>query len=390
MGTIISLISGQDFPPDKYNSNKEGIPYIIGASNIIDGDLQITRWTTTPSVFAKEGDLLLVCKGAGVGKMCMCELSKAHIARQIQSIRVYSKLISIEYIKDVLTCRVDEIISKASGLIPGLNRELILNFFIPIPPFNEQETINQTITSSFDLIKSINRDKFEVSNIINKAKSKVLDLAIRGKLVPQDPNDEPASVLLERIKAAHPQSKKKPSKTSDNSHYTFSIPESWKWCQVSDFLLLLSGRDLSLSEYSDIPVGIPYITGASNIVKGELSINRWTNSPKVVSEKNDLLITCKGTIGEIVINNVGQVHIARQLMAIRKLGSIEIEYIYHCLNLYIDQIKKRARGIIPGISREDILFFYVPLPPLKEQKLIVKKIKEIFNSLDEISNSIIA
>jgi type I restriction enzyme S subunit len=67
LGSVVSLISGQDFPPDKYNSNEDGIPYIIGASNIFDGKLQINRWTTTPSVFAGKGDLLLVCKGAGVG-----------------------------------------------------------------------------------------------------------------------------------------------------------------------------------------------------------------------------------------------------------------------------------------------------------------------------------
>jgi type I restriction enzyme S subunit len=232
LGSVVSLISGQDFPPDKYNSNEDGIPYIIGASNIFDGKLQINRWTTTPSVFAGKGDLLLVCKGAGVGKMCLCDLPKAHIARQIQSIRVYNNHISIEYIKQVLDCRIEDITSKANGLIPGLNRELILNFFIPIPPVDEQKKINQNIISSFELINSINRNKLDLSKIINQAKSKILDLAIRGKLVPQDPNDEPASVLLERIKSEHPESKKKAKNTGDNSHYQnlpFEIPKNWMW-----------------------------------------------------------------------------------------------------------------------------------------------------------------
>ena len=193
LGRVISLLSGQDFSPNKYNSSGNGIPYIIGASNIIDGLLQITRWTTSPSVLANQGDLLVVCKGAGVGKMCLCNLSKAHIARQIQAIRVCSNLINIEYVKYFLTCRVDDITSKANGLIPGLNRELILDFFIPIPPYNEQKRIIQNISNTFAILERIDFDKVNLSKIIKQLKSKVLDLAIRGKLVPQDPDDEPAS-----------------------------------------------------------------------------------------------------------------------------------------------------------------------------------------------------
>ena len=278
--------------------------------------------------------------------------------------------------------------SKAGTTVESINFDELKTILIPIPPLQEQLKIVVSIKQCFELIDGIEQNQESLQFAVKQIKSKILDLAIRGKLVPQDPNDEPASVLLQRIKSEHPESKEKVSKTSDNSHYPFSIPESWKWCQVSDFLLLLSGRDLLLSEYSDTPVGIPYIIGASNIIKGELSINRWTNSPKAISERNDLLITCKGTIGEIVINNIGSLHIARQLMAIRAFDSTDIYYIRYCLNLYIDKIKEQARGIIPGISREDILSLYIPVPPTNEQKRIVKKVENIFHILDEITNSI--
>ncbi|WP_312394363.1 restriction endonuclease subunit S [Chryseobacterium sp.] len=271
---------------------------------------------------------------------------------------------------------------------PSINNDNILNWLYPIPPLAEQQKIVSTIEQYNDLVDDLEQNKEDLQQFITQTKSKILDLAIRGKLIPQDPTDEPASVLLERIKAEHFNNKKKSQKTSDNSHYPFEIPETWEWCQISDFLLLLSGRDLLPTEYSGRPIGIPYITGASNITKDELIINRWTDFPKVISEKNDLLITCKGTIGEIIINNIGSIHIARQLMAIRMSDLINIKYIQHCLHLYIDEIKEQARGIIPGISREDILLLYIPVPPGNEQKRIVKKIEEIFALLDEIANSI--
>jgi len=138
------------------------------------------------------------------------------------------------------------------------------------------------------------------------------------------------------------------------------------WCDFSNLYTLLSGRDLEKEEFNDQCEGIPYIIGASNINDGNLDIIRWTKCPKVISQKNDLLITCKGTVGELIINQYDAIHIARQLMAIRAISKIDMQFTYYCISFFINIIKENAKGIIPGISREDILNLHIPLPPLAE------------------------
>lgn len=156
----------------------------------------------------------------------------------------------------------------------------------------------------------------------------------------------------------------------------FSIPKSWGFARFSTLLELLSGRDLQLHEYNSEHEGVPYITGASNFTDGHIEINRWTTNPQVVTEKGDLLLTCKGTVGEMCINAFGKAHIARQIMAIRNPFNLNGEYIQIVLSFYIDGIKSGAKGLIPGISREDILDLIMPIPPENYQAKIVNAYKD--------------
>ena len=110
---------------------------------------------------------------------------------------------------------------------------------------------------------------------------------------------------------------------------------------------------------------IPYITGASNFIDGKVELVRWTTSPQVITEAGDLLLTCKGTVGEMAFNTFGSAHIARQIMAIRNTFALNSEYLALCMGFYINAIKNVAKGLIPGISREDILNLILPVPPLK-------------------------
>ena len=227
---ILELVSGQDFPPEKYNNNVSGVPYIIGASNIENEQLVINRWTEFPSVFSYINDLLVVCKGAGVGKMAINNIGTAHIARQIQAVRAYTNYINIKYIKAVVKHNIEDIISKANGLIPGLKRELLLSLQIPLPPFSEQQRIIIEMEHLFTLIDKVEENKYDLQAIIKQAKNKILDLAIQGKLVQQDLNEEPASELLKRINP-------KAEITCDNGQYgkrPFEIPNSWCWSRLGD------------------------------------------------------------------------------------------------------------------------------------------------------------
>ena len=137
------------------------------------------------------------------------------------------------------------------------------------------------------------------------------------------------------------------------------------------------------TQYNDLKKGIPYVTGASNIINNQLLINRWTNEPAVIAIKNDILLSCKGTIGKILKFNDDQVHIARQIMSIRLIDETLINrgYIVIFLMYYVTNLINIAKSMIPGISREDVLKINIPLPPLEEQKRIVEKI-DLFEELN--------
>ena len=158
--------------------------------------------------------------------------------------------------------------------------------------------------------------------------------------------------------------------------------------RLKDVCQLISGRDLKSNEYNDNSTGIPYLIGASNFTNGNLEINRWTDVPQVISKRNDLLITCKGTIGEMSINTLGDAHIARQIMAIRNIYNLNISYVAMCISFYIQHIKSVAKGLIPGISRDDVLNLILPIPSEQHQQLIVDKVKVFYDVLSNIERNI--
>ena len=406
MGGIIELLSGQDFMPEKYNSKNQGIPYITGASSISNGKLIINRWTECPSVIGKLGDLLIVCKGSGVGKMCFCNVEKIHIARQIQIIRGFSSFICMSYLKLIIDANLSAITSNAQGVIPGISREHILNLIIPIPPFNAQQHIIKKLKLLQPLIQLFDSKQEELNNLDTSIKEllkkSILQEAIQGKLVPQIAEEGIAQELLEQIRQEKQElvkeGKLKKStlidsviyKGDDNKFFEkngkiekditneipFEIPDTWAWSRLSNLVILLSGRDLEPSQYNSVSNGIPYMTGASNFRNGNLIKNRWTETPIVISILGDLLITCKGTIGEMSFNTIGDIHIARQIMALRS-SFVNLKYIQYYLSANIQELQKQANSMIPGISRDTLLNALVPLPPLIEQARIVSKIKQL-------------
>ena len=292
--------------------------------------------------------------------------------------------------------------------IPYIKLANIEEYLLPIPPTAEQSRIVERLEKLEPLIEKYDALEKQAtkldSEIKDKLRKSILQYAIQGKLVPQDKNDEPASMLLERIrkeKKAELGKKYVESyiyKGDDNCYYEHvgdntveiaenlsqnQIPASWAWSRLGQVIELLSGRDLTTKEYSNTKTtGVPYITGASNFSDGHLLINRWTNHPKTVSKLNDLLITCKGTIGDIAYNNIGDIHIARQIMAISST-LLNVEYIELFLRSYLSILLTKAKSMIPGISRKDINDAIVPIPPLKEQYRIVDKANIIFSLLRE-------
>ena len=242
-------------------------------------------------------------------------------------------------------------------------------------------------------------------------KASILQRAMEGKLVSQNPNDEPASELLKRIKAekekliSEGKIKRDKKETEifrgdDGKHYEkfadgstqeidvpYDIPDTWEWVRLGRAISLLSGRDLNKSNYFDGKVGdTPYITGASNFSNGLVNTNRYTNHPTVLSYKGDLLITVKGTIGELAFNYFQKAHIARQIMAIQSTH-LNLVFLKYQLQQLLPNIKLQAQSMIPGISRGTLLALLIPLPPLSEQQRIVEAIESALEKVDEYAES---
>ena len=388
---ILELVSGQDFPPEKYNANVSGIPYIIGASNIDNEQLVINRWTEYPSVYSYLNDLLVVCKGAGIGKMAINNIGTVHIARQIQAVRVYTNYINIRYIKAVIKNNIENIISKANGLIPGLKRELLLSLEIPLPPFPEQQRIVAEIEKCFALIDIIENGKADLQTIIKQAKNKILDLAIHGKLVSQDPNDEPASELLKRI---NPNAEI----TCDNGHYQnlpFEVPQNWSWTTLGKIGKWQSGSTPSRLNKDYYNGEIPWLK------TGDLNDGYITHIPEYITEKalnetsvklnpsGSVLIAMYGaTIGKIGILTYPATT-NQACCACETFNGIDKEFLFFFLLSHRDEfIKMGGGGAQPNISKEKIINTYIPLPPFTEQKRIVSAVKKAFVQLDTIMESL--
>ena len=226
---------------------------------------------------------------------------------------------------------------------------------------------------------------------IQAIKNKILDLALHGQLTEQRPEDGNAEELYQQIQTekqelikARKRKKVKSLPEITEDEIPFTIPSNWKWVIFGNIITLQSGQDLKPEEYNSNNNGIPYLTGASNFNnKGSLIIDRWTDRPKNIAIKDDILLTCKGTVGKLAILETERVHIARQFMAIRTY-KINVKFITFFMQSVIERIKKVSKGLIPGIERNNILHLRIPLPPFTEQKRIVEYIDAVFSVLDAI------
>ena len=364
--------------------------------------------------FAFDCDAVLLGGNNAVGDFKMHRFSgKFNAYQRVYVITAYA-LLDTDYIYNHIQYYLPMLKEMSIGSQTRyLKLGMVTELLISIPPLNTQKFLSNKIKELLNYCDEIEANKSSLNDLLINTKSKILDLAIRGQLVPQDPNDEPASVLLERIRAEKEElikqgklkRDKKESvifKGEDNSYYEkidgkvmnidgeipFELPNGWAFVRLKELWELISGRDLSPSEYNADGVGIPYITGASNFTNDKVDLVRWTTSPQVITQTGDLLLTCKGTIGEMVFNNFGDAHIARQIMAIRNKFTLNSEYLALCMGFYINAIKNAAKGLIPGISREDILNLILPVPALNYQAKVVESVVEVTNILRSIEKSL--
>ena len=271
---------------------------------------------------------------------------------------------------------------------PGLSVSTINEVMIPLPPIEEQNRIVYNLSKWFALIDTVESGKSDLQTSIKQAKSKILDLAIHGKLVPQDPNDEPASELLKRI---NPNAEI----TCDNGQYG-KIPEGWSLCQLGDIGEIITGNTPTkdIAEYygGSIPFYKPTDLDKGKCVKNaseNLSILGFEQARKLPI--NSILVTCIGaTIGKTgLITAEGSCN--QQINAIIPNNAAFAEFVYYvCISDYLqEEIKQNASATtLPILNKRNFAKLLFPLPPLPEQHRIVAKIEELFSKLDLIEKSL--
>lgn len=234
---------------------------------------------------------------------------------------------------------------------------------------------------------------FTTEQSIDALKQTILQLAVMGKLVPQDPTDEPAAKLLERIAEEKAQlvkekkiKKQKALPPIAEDEKPFGLPNGWEWCRLGSLINLISGQHLKPSEYSETPLenGNPYITGPAEFGPIYPSFSKYTTEKRALAESGDVLITCKGA-GLGKLNKANQtLAISRQLMSMQSI-CINEEFLFAIADSKYDYFQSKGVGIaIPGISREDVTDLVVALPPITEQSAIISKLKDVFIICDQL------
>ncbi|MDZ3818493.1 restriction endonuclease subunit S [Prevotella bivia] len=263
---------------------------------------------------------------------------------------------------------------------PGLSVNTICDVQIPLPPLTEQQRIVAEIERWFALIDTVEQGKADLQTAIKQTKSKILDLAIHGKLVPQDPNDEPASELLKRINP-------KAQITCDNEH-SRKLPYNWS-CISHNSIIELSGgsqppkrkfiskptkgyiRLFQIRDYgkNPLPVYIPNVDAVKQTHKGDILLARYG-----------------GSLGKVFIAENGAYNVAMTKVIFKQPQLIDkmFAFFYYHSRVYQDKLKEISRTAQAGFNSGDFEDLYFPLPPLAEQKRIVRKIEDLFTLINII------
>ena len=346
----------------------------------------------------KNGDIVFARTGATVGKSYLIENLNIESIYASYLIRIRtSLLLNPRYMKYYFGSLTywNQITDKSSGIgQQNVNGTSLANLYIPIPPYNEQERILPVIEKVFMLIDSLENDKDKLENLIKVAKSKILDLAIHGKLVPQDSNDEPAEELLKRIA------------TSDNRPYEkvyeepFDIPDSWKWVKLNDLAeIARGGSPRPIQDYitedkdginwikiGDTSEESKYITSAKEKIKPEgKRHSRFVHA-------GDFLLTNSMSFGRPYILKIdGCIHDGWLVFANIKECILQ-DYLYYALSsayIYETFSNVAAGSTVKNLKSDTVKQVTFPLPPLPEQQRIIEAIENMYEVLGQIQNNLI-
>ena len=403
----ISLLSGRDLNKSNYFDGKVGgTPYITGASNFSNGLVNTNRYTNHPTVLSYKGDLLITVKGT-IGELAFNYFQKAHIARQIMAIQ--STRLNLVFLKYQLQQLLPNIKLQAQSMIPGISRETLLNLLIPLPPLSEQKRIVKAIEEALAKVDEYTENYNKLQKLDkefpDKLKKSILQYAIQGKLVEQDPNDEPVEVLLEKIRAEKQKLfeegkiKKKDldisivSQGDDNSYYG-KIPENWLLSTLDSVSNLYTGNSINATEkkkYFSGVDGFNYI--ATKDVNFDSTIN-YDNGIRIpdrylskfkISYSNSVLLCLEGGSAGRKIGLLKQDVCFGNKLCNLSFYYGENKFLYYFLQSpqFLSDFQENKSGIIGGVSIKNLGNIPIPILPINEQNRITQKVEKLFEKVNQ-------
>ena len=290
-------------------------------------------------------------------------ISVVRIHKNIMSSYVYN------YISSTLVQRYIEDNLAGSTNQKELYIGVLENLIISLPPLKEQQRITQEVNRLFTLIDQLEEDKAALQQLVSQLKSKILSLAIRGQLVPQDANDEPAETLLKRINPEY--------KSRGNLHYK-NLPKGWEVIPIKMVCKLNDGEKKKNVE-------LPYLD--VKYFRGKVA-NTTKKDGKFIPKNTTLILVDGENSGEIFYaSREGYQGSTMKILKIEPI--VDRMYILHFIKSYQKELKENKVGsAIPHLNKKLFGELQLPLPPLAEQQRIVEQVEKLFKQLDEIQNAL--
>ena len=382
---VFSVTDGDHQAPPKVS---KGIPFLV-ISNIADGSLDFSNTRYVPEEYyekipmerkPKRGDILFSVTGS-YGIVVNIKTDRLFCFQR--HIGLIKPTISNEYLSFVLMSNYikslcDKLATGTAQKTVGL--DTLRSLYVPIAPIEEQERIVAKIKHLLLQISFLEAGKGKLVAAIKQAKSKILDLAIHGKLVPQDPNDEPANELLKRINP-------KAEITCDNPQYG-KLPKGWCETHIGDAFKVTMGQSPDGSSLNPID-GMEFHQG--KILFGNKYLRKssvLTNSPTKIADADTLLLCVRAPVGVVNITKQ-RICIGRGLCCLTPTKAINLDYAFYMLTTFQEKFESQSTGsTFKAISGSIIKNEQLWLPPLSEQHRIVAKIEELFAHLDKIEASL--
>lgn len=331
----------------------------------------------------------------------------------IKNVGLFKPLISetnMEYVYYYLRFAQDFMRKNASGAVQSfVSLTVLRNYYIPIPPLKEQQRI-VNILKKVDTYVNLDQQLLDLNNsFVDKFKKLILQEAMQGKLVPQDPNDEPASILLDNIKKEKEKliKAKKIKRNNKESviykkngsyfekigkkgepicideNIPFEIPDSWLWCRLNSYANIVMGQSPKGEYVLDNGEGIEFHQG--KIFFGDKFLNKsdkTTIKPSKISPKNSILLCIRAPVGVINICD-REICIGRGLASLKPFIEECFNYLYYFLLTQEIIYKSKSTGsTFKAIKKDIVENTLIPIPPLNEQKRIVNKIDKLFETTD--------